>query len=214
MRPLNLVGIKFGKLTVIKLHHVKKGRYWLCQCECGNKTIQYVGQLRTGRTKSCGCLKVEQAIKTNTTHGMAYTRFYSIWAKMLRRIRDKNCQDFKFYGGRGIGVCNEWNNFQNFMEDMFASYEIACKKFGERSVSIERINVNRDYCPQNCCWIHVLEQSKNRRNTIWVRFKDKNMCLKDFSNVIHKNYYYIYKLYKNGKLWSLFGEVTHVNHKL
>jgi len=213
MKLLNLVGKQFGKLTVVKLHHIKGGSYWLCICSCGKQTVNYIGDLRSGHTKSCGCLKIEKAGQQMLKHGMANTRFYATWVKILRRVRNPNCKEFKFYGGRGIRICKEWLKFENFRNDMLGSYKIACNKFRETNVSIERRDTNGNYIPQNCCWIPFLKQCKNRRNTIRVRYGGKDMCLKDFSKIIHKPYSQIYYWYKHNKLKSFF-KITFINRPL
>ena len=171
IRKLIEPGTKFGKLTVIKFAYVKNNaRYYHCHCECGNNTIVLGSALKKGTTKSCGC----EQHKGTITHGMRYTRFYSIWKHMKQRCLNKNNKHFPYYGGRGITICQEWiDNFENFYNDMYESYLKHIEEFGEKETTIDRINVNGNYEPNNCCWATRSEQSFNRRNTILVR-EDEN----------------------------------------
>lgn len=158
---IDITGQKFERWTVIKPTKNKNGIMWKCVCECGNIGIVQGGSLRNRRSKSCGCLKndiVRQiTIQRNTTHNLSETKAHSIWKNMKNRCLNKNYNRFKNYGGRGIKVCDRWkNSFANFFQDT-----------GEcpQNYSIERINVNGNYCPENCKWILFSEQAKNKRNT-------------------------------------------------
>jgi hypothetical protein len=168
MNKLNLLDQKFGRLLVIKLNGYVDGcSKWKCLCSCGKKTIVSIGDLRSGHTQSCGCLHLEnlKSGKCHFKHGMEGTNFYGRWGKMLRRIRNKNCKEYKYYGGRGIKVCDKWLDFKNFRDDMYESYLIHCKKFGKRNTTIERTNVNGDYCPENCKWDTWQNQKLNKTNS-------------------------------------------------
>ena len=165
MIKLNLEGKKFNRWTVID-RTGKYPRYWRCICDCGTERFIYTGDLTSNHTKSCGCYKIDNPPRRR--HGMTDTRFYLTWSKILRRIRNKNCKEFIYYGGRGIKIQKSWEKFDNFMIDMYKSYLEACNKFGEKNVSIERINFNGNYSIDNCKWIHVSEQTQNTRKSIFV----------------------------------------------
>lgn len=165
-KPRNdLVGNKFGKLTVIEYlggFRTKNGKStevrWRCLCECGNESITTTGRLKSGMTKSCGCLRVQMISKRNRekiTHRMTGSSEWIAWSNIKARCYNVNHDAYSLYGGRGIKVCKRWlSSFENFIEDMG-------KKPGPK-YSIDRINSNGDYKPSNCRWATAQEQIRNR----------------------------------------------------
>jgi hypothetical protein len=175
------IGEKVGRLTVEDIFINEEGKkYFKCKCDCGNiKFINYDG-IRKGRTKSCGCLKKEvdaQKAKSmgsaNTRHGMSRTRIYKIWDKMKSRCINPNDKDYPKYGGRGITFDPRWNDFVYFYRDMKEGYS--------DNLTIERIDVDGNYCKSNCTWIPHNEQSKNRRTSIKYKKKKKLNKLKELN---------------------------------
>lgn len=139
-------------------HKDKRGEWkWLCKCECGNETIVYGSHLRNGDTLSCGCIMKN----TKRTHSQSNTRLYRIWLHVKNRCNNPNFDHYKCYGGRGITYCKEWNNFEPFME-------WALSNGYKDNLTIDRIDVNGNYCPENCRWITGKEQHKNTRKTIII----------------------------------------------
>lgn len=162
MQLIDLVGKKFGRLTVIRrAGHTGKETTWDCICECGKSSTVIGRDLRNGNTKSCGCLQVEMARNSNIKHGGSArgnkTDLYARWEGMKKRCFQPKCKSYKDYGGRGISVCDEWKN------DYGAFRDWALSNGFRPDLTIERVNNDGNYSPDNCKWIPKSEQSKNRR---------------------------------------------------
>lgn len=171
--PKELNNIKFGRLTVIKEtkkpSHLKRiETYWICRCECGEEIISGRNRLITNHTTSCGCLQKEKAGNVNRTHGMSNSRFFKTYNNMINRCIKENNPYYEYYGGRGIKVCDEWLTFENFMKDMYQSYLKFEEKNGEGTATLDRIDVDGNYEPNNCKWSTMKEQSRNKRNNIEI----------------------------------------------
>lgn len=187
-KRLNLIGQKFGRLTVISLHSIQDRHRvrWLCQCECGNKSIVITDNLRKGHTQSCGCLQIERIIKANTTHGLAKTKFYHIWKNMKARCYNQLNNRFYRYGGRGIKVCDRWlESFENFKNDMYQLYLTHIKQFDKKNTTIERKNTNGDYCPENCIFATQLEQGNNKSNNHFLTFDGQTMTMSEWERKLN-----------------------------
>lgn len=157
----NLEGQKFGRLTVLEITDRRIGGnvVWLCVCECGKQTEVKAGNLQSGMTKSCGCLRSEKSTVTHTTHGKRNTNLSMVWQSMKQRCLNPNNKSFKNYGGRGITICDEWkNDFQAFYD-----YVSVLPHFGEAGYSLDRINNDGNYEPNNVRWATAKEQSNNKR---------------------------------------------------
>ena len=154
-------GEKFGRLTILGLHHKNKNNiYYNCACDCGKNTIVSQAHLSNGHTKSCGCLSIEKAKERPFKHGLIETRLYSIFTNMKTRCYNKNNLKHKRYGGRGIIICDEWkNDFMNF-------YNWALKNGYSDDLTIDRIDCDGIYCPENCRWVSVSKNSKNKKSFI------------------------------------------------
>ncbi len=148
-KPVDLIGKTFGQLEVLELAGMENGKsVLLCKCSCGNTTKANVGHLTGGGRISCGC-----ATKGKPTHGMRRTRTYSIWCDVLKRCNNEKSISYRWYGAKGVKVCDRWRSFENFFADMGEAPE---------GLTIDRIDSSKDYRPGNCRWATPQEQTENR----------------------------------------------------
>lgn len=172
MRRLDLSGETFGWLTVLP-HWERRGKgiYWLARCRCGDEKFYFIGNLRRGLSQSCGCRRDILAREKITTHGLSKHPLAKIWRGMRQRCRNSKNPSFPHYGGRGIRICERWDDFGAFYEDMLPTWE--------RGLTLDRIDVNGHYSPENCRWADRAEQSRNRTTTVWIDTPDGRMLLSD-----------------------------------
>lgn len=156
-------GDKFNKLTAVEFSHRDKNykQYWLFLCECGNKKVINVNNVKRGLTKACGCMEHKG---NRFIHGMKGTKIYRCWENMKKRCLNKNSPDYHNYGGRGITICKKWMDFKNFFADM---------KFSPTNKSLDRIDNNGNYELNNCKWSTQKEQCNNKRNNIFNKLTKK-----------------------------------------
>lgn len=192
----NLVGKRFGRLIVLEYAGEKK---WKCQCDCGGTTIVSGTALNSGSTKSCGCLRIETAKRAKyVKHGKSNSPTFIRWGSMKSRCYYPKNVGYPNYGGRGIKVCDRWlgeHGFENFLADM-----------GEvpgREYSLDRIDVNGDYTPENCRWATWKEQSNNKRNSRLITHNGRSLTIPQWCdelgfnvNVAYNRYWHGYKTYE------------------
>lgn len=196
----DLAGRRFNRLTVIKRDlNPQQGRVrtkWICKCDCG-KIISVVStDLLRGHTQSCGCYQKSQASKSlteiksrNPNFHKTKTKAYRIWRGMLRRCNNPKTPFYFYYGGRGIKVCKRWLEYDCFLADM-----------GEpgKQDTLDRIDTNGDYCPENCRWVTMQEQCNNRNSNLTIWYNGKKYTGIQFSKEFDIPYYYVCALYKKG----------------
>ncbi|MGG4344922.1 hypothetical protein [Paenibacillus lautus] len=192
---VDLTGMSFGRWEVVSYYgkNNHNQNMWMCICRCGTiKAIRGAGKIES---KSCGCLQREKAAdtfrKVNKSHGDCKTRLHSIWAAMKRRCNNPNTPEFKNYGGRGVKVCSEWNDYSGFKKWAVSSGY-------SDDLTIERIDVNGDYEPSNCEWVTIQQQQQNRRNNIKVDYNGETMTIAELSRRTGIKDKTLYSRYKKG----------------
>lgn len=178
----DLSGQRFGNLVVLEFDHKSiksRKRFWKCQCDCGQQCIVYQNHLKSGHTKSCGCSHHRTDI--NVIHGccrrvVPKERIYGIWSGIKNRCLNKNNQAYNKYGGRGITICEEWLDFSNFKEWAF-------NHGYSDNLSIDRIDVNGNYCPENCRWANEVTQANNRRNSVYLTVGNETHTIAEWTKI-------------------------------
>lgn len=178
MRGIDLTGNIYGRLRVIGASEkrTQKGEIlWTCRCECG-RTVDVLGRrLRTGVTKSCGCLKTERIIEAHKTHGGYGSRLYNIWRRMKQRCNNPKDPAFQRYGGRGIKVCQEW-------DDDFGAFQAwALVNDYQNGLTIDRKDNNGPYSPENCRWATMMDQQNNRRDNQILTYRGESKTAAEWS---------------------------------
>lgn len=178
---IDLSGQKFGRLTVLEFSHFskdKKRTYWKCRCDCGKEIITRADGMKSGHTNSCGCYNkdVVAEIKPSKTHGLSDEKVYKIWAGMKNRCYNHKSIEYNIYGGRGITVCDEWrNNPEAFIEWAYENGFDKNKR--EKEQSIDRIDVNKGYSPDNCRFANATTQANNTRSNVNISYSGKTQTL-------------------------------------
>lgn len=174
---IDLTGKRFGRLLVIGLHDDPDddNLKWDCVCDCGNRKVVYGTRLRYGQVRSCGCLKAEaESPKPDAFHRQ---RLYGVWAGMLQRCFYEKHKEYHSYGGRGITVCDEWKDYAVFRDWAYANgYD---ESHDSKSCSLDRIDINGNYSPENCRWVDAKMQSRNTRRNVLVLYQGKQMTATD-----------------------------------
>lgn len=215
-KTVDITGKKFNKLTAIKFAYKKNGRhYWLFRCECGKEKIIMKRNVVCECVKSCGCSREKREYdekrkaKINGVWREDFfknnkwsKRLYNIYIMMINRCYNKNNSNYRWYGGKGVIVCDEWkNDFPSFYNWCIKSGYDGTKKRGEQT--LDRINPYDGYSPQNCRFITIQEQEKNKRNNINIEFNGEVKNLKEWCDFFGKNYSDVYqKIFYKGVIFS------------
>lgn len=200
---VDLTGKKFNQLTVIaQSHRDLSGRmHWKCICDCGNMTIVQGYDISKGKTLSCKECGNKRTSEKNKKHGHKADKLYYAWINMKTRCYNPNYYLFKNYGGKGISICEEWHDFINFKDwSLNNGYS--------RELSIDRINNNKNYCPDNCRWVTMKVQQNNRTNNNRITYNGETLTLKQWSEKLKINYAALQQRLRKGcSLEKLFSPV-------
>lgn len=195
MKAIDITGKTFGRLTAIKRVGTNKdGRpIWLFKCSCGNERTINSKDVRSGHSKSCGCLASELLVKRNYRHGKAKSREYKIWAGVKKRVTTGNSLNRKYYLEKGITMCDRWfNSFEAFIDDMGEA--------PSNEHQIDRIDPNGNYEPANCRWVTRIEQMNNTTNNRWYTINGRTLTQEQWGREVGINGSIISKRIRRG--WS------------
>lgn len=197
----DLTGMRFGRLVADYRAEdlVKNGSrlvMWHCTCDCGNTKVVRAKSLMRGDTTSCGCYLREKVRRIASKHNGFGTRLYNVWDSFRQRCNNPNNKAYCNYGGRGINICEEWNDFSVFREWAFATGYKEDAKRGE--CTLDMVDVDGDYCPENCRWISMAEQNRNKRTTSYYELNGERRSLMDWSKTTGIKYQTLFRRYKAG----------------
>lgn len=213
-RLVDLTGQRFGRLQVLCREGSNKYKKatWRCKCDCGNEKVVIGSKLLIGETQSCGCYGYERrnegSRKHQTIHGQKYTRLYDTWNNIKQRCNNPHHISYKYYGGKGIRVCDEWNNdFMTFYKWAFENgYNPQKDEIRKNRLTIDRIDSDKDYCPENCRWATYKEQANNRTNTRFLTYNNETKTISDWAKIFNLNHNSIYRRLNYG--WDIEKTLT------
>ena len=185
--PRDLTGQKFGRLTVLRQAPDKikpsgaHSKMWECKCDCGNIKIISRSSLVSGDTVSCGCYHKEHAHDYGKKHGLTNTKLYTKWSGIVQRCTNPNAIHYDMYGGRGITICDEWrNNFYSF-------YSWSIENGYKDGLTIDRIDNNKGYYPENCRWTDLETQANNTRRNHYITYNNETKTLTQWARLLNVN---------------------------
>lgn len=194
MAYTDITGQRFGRLVALRRDPPGLGAKWHCRCDCGKLTAVSGHKLMSGRTKSCGCYRAERNRLGPVTHGRSRLglRLYEIWMGMRSRCNTESSHNYSNYGGRGIRLCEEWNDF--------AAFEGWSRSHGYKDhLSIDRINSDGNYEPSNCRWVGRAVQNRNKRSNVMAVVNGKTACIKDHADEAGVSYWTLIKCVGRGE---------------
>ena len=215
----NLVGQKFNRLLVIEptnRRNSNRNMIWKCECDCGNITYVATSCLKSGHTKSCGCFfnyerlaELGRKVGMKGKHYLSKTSIYRKYGNMIERCYRPKSISYNNYGGRGIKVCKEWrdkeNGFINF-------YNWSINNGYNENLTLDRINVNGNYCPENCRWTTLEQQANNKRICVYITYNNETLTVAQWSRKLNIKPYIIYR--KNKQKWTLDKIIKYCDNNL
>lgn len=176
----DITGQIFGRLTALgPVRRTHSGKIvWMCRCECGDLVEAQVDNLRSGHTRSCGCVRVQSLSRLTKTHGMSKHPFYFTWRNIVNRCTNPRNDSYAYYGGRGIQVCDEWHDSFN----VFLGYISSLPDFGVRNYTIDRIDNSLGYYPGNLRWVSRKIQQRNRRGNHLLSHDGKTQSIAEWAD--------------------------------
>lgn len=207
---INLVGRRFGMLEVEEYYGFTTSKsdsrtiYYICKCDCGNRICVSGNSLTTENTKSCGCYRKAFTSTQFKTHGFRKSRIYKIYHGMKKRCYNVNCKSYSRYGGRGIYICDEWLNGEN---GFITFYNWSIENGYDDTLSIDRIDNDGPYSPENCRWTTIDFQAKNTSKNVYITYCSYTLPLSVWSVIAEIPYKILYgRLFTNG--WSVYDSLT------
>jgi hypothetical protein len=209
---IDMTGQRFGRLVVVSRAESRNKRaMWNCVCDCGNKVVVAGKDMRDGKTKSCGCYHKEHystpprmtgSKNPSYKHGKSGSKLFGVWASIVQRCTNKNNKAFHMYGARGITVCKEWET------DFQAFHDWAIANGYASGLSIDRINNNDGYSPDNCRWVCSLTQNNNKRSNILISRNGETHTLSEWARIKNLPYKAVLaRYYRHGDTDNLFKEL-------
>lgn len=177
------IGKRYGNLVCLGKDKTRDSRYYLFKCDCGNVCSKVYSNVQRGATRSCGCYQSAflKAGKAHRKHGGRGERLYHVWKSMRSRCYEVNNKGYKNYGGRGIKICDEWKDYAVFREWALAN---GYDKDAKRGITtIERIDVNKDYSPDNCTFADTKQQARNRTSNHFITVNGETHCIAEWEEI-------------------------------
>ena len=206
-----MIGETFGSWTVInKAENKGNNIAWLCKCKCGTERSVLAYNLSSGKSKSCGCGQRNAASKANRSHGGSGTRLYRIYKGMKQRCYNQKNHAYHYYGGKGVAICDDWKS------DFLKFKKWALESGYNKNMTIDRLNPNGNYSPENCRWVNMQKQQNNKLNSAFVTIGDEKKTIAEWAELNKTNkqtlYSKFYRLFEQLKVEVV--DVTEIHIKL
>jgi len=193
----DITGNRYGYLVALRIDY-SRGSHWICKCDCGKEVSVDANALKTGNTRSCGCQKYVMSSAKNRKHGMSKSKLYGIWSDIKARCYNPNNASYDRYGARGIGMCDEWKNDPSKFIEWSLNNGYFESDNNRVDCSIDRIDNDKGYSPNNCRWVDIYVQAYNKRRTIILTYNDETHTIREWSEKLGIKETTIRDRYKRG----------------